>query len=82
MPRLTIEDIDPVQVEVPIEVEELPCSTLASPEKKHSTSKLVYHILPTNGILYANMLVDITSMNIRCETLLIILSDVNISNAM
>lgn len=64
LPRLDLSDIDKNISEIPIVIEELPGNVLSSGAMTRSeNSKLLYHVLPTNGILYANIVVDIAGIS-------------------
>lgn len=60
LPRLELGDIDTRQSEIPITVEALPGTAMSSrgPDCAEN-SKLLCHALPTSGILYANVAIDI-----------------------
>ena len=60
LPRLTLEDIDKNQTEIPIQVSDF-VNKEGESIARGQKSKLLTHLLPTNGILYANIAVDIAS---------------------
>lgn len=62
LPRLELSDIDRLNAEIPITIENLPGIALGGIERGEK-SKLLSHVLPTNGILYANVLVDIAGIS-------------------
>ena len=60
LPRLELGDIDTRQSEIPIVVETLPgAAMLSRGSDRADNSKLLCHALPTSGILYANVAIDI-----------------------
>jgi Zn-dependent M16 (insulinase) family peptidase len=62
LPRLELSDIDKKSAEIPVTIENLPGS-LGLVSGRAEQSKLLTHVLPTSGILYANIAVDIAGMH-------------------
>ena len=62
LPRHELDDISKRNVEIPVTIEDLPGATLASIKGRVDNSKLLCHVLPTSGILYANVAINISGL--------------------